>query len=209
MIAIDVVLLPSEQMMNRAIEINQELLRDHERLIVLDKKKCLPHISLCMGCIEESEIPEIKNQLDEIASEFSPFHLHTTDLVAENTPAGKKVSVLQIKNQEDLQRLHETVMKKLWKYLSYDVEMSMLFNPPEVNKETLYWIRNYANNYEDPSLFDPHITVGLGKTGHFQTPISFSASEIALCQLGNYCTCRKVILTSELGLTTHLPTRKR
>ncbi len=198
-IAIDVVLLPSGQMMNRAIEINQELLRDHEHLIVLDKEKCLPHISLCMGCIEESEIPEIKNQLYQIASGFSPFHLQTTDLVAENTPTGKKVSVLEIKNQEDLQRLHETVMKKLWKHLSYDVEVSMLFNPPEVNEETLYWIRNYANNYEDPSLFEPHITVGFGTTGHFQPPISFSASEIALCQLGNYCTCRKVILTSELG----------
>ena len=197
--AIDIVLLPSGQMMNRAIEINQELLREHQHLIVLDKEKCLPHISLCMGCIEESEIPEIKNQLDEIASEFPPFHLQTTDLTAENTPTGKKVSVLQIKNQEDLQRLHETVMKKLWKYLSYDVEVSMLFNPTEVEEETLYWIRNYANNYEDPSLFEPHITVGFGTTGHFQTPFSFSASEIALCQLGNYCTCRKVILTSELG----------
>jgi hypothetical protein len=90
-------------------------------------------------------------------------------------------------------------MKKLWKYLSYDVEISMLFNPREVEEVTLYWISNYANYYEDPSLFHPHITVGFGETCKFQLPIDFTASKIALCHLGNYCTCRKVILSSELG----------
>jgi len=152
-----------------------------------------------MGCIEENNIPGIKYVLDEISTEFSPFHLQAIDLQAEIIPTGKKVSVIQIKNLDNLQKLHETVMKKLWKYLSYDVAASMLFNPPEVEEETLYWIRNYANNYEDPTLFDPHITVGMGETDKFQMPIHFSASEIALCQLGNYCTCRKVILSSELG----------
>jgi len=197
-IAVDVVLLPSDQMMDRAIEINKELITENEDIIALHKEKCLPHISLCMGCIEEDKIPEIKNILDEITSGFSPFRLQAVDLASEMTPTGKKVSVLQITNQDDLQRLHETVMKKLWKYLSYDVEISMLFNPPEVEEATLYWIRNYANYYENPLLFQPHITVGFGETDKFQFPINFTASEIALCQLGNYCTCRKVILSTDL-----------
>ncbi len=192
-IAIDVVLLPSDEMMDQAIEINGELLKENEHKIILDKEKCLPHISLCMGCIEENKIPEIKNVLDEISKQFSPFNLRAIDLTAEIIPTGKKVSGLQVKNQEDLQKLHETVMKKLWKYLSYDVEISLLFNPPEVEEVTLYWISNYANHYHDPSLFNPHITVGFGETGKFQLPIDFTASKIALCQLGNYCTCRKVI----------------
>ena len=70
-IAIDVVLLPSGTMMNRAIEINKELLKKNENKIVLHKEKCLPHISLCMGCINEDKIPEIKNILDKISTEFS------------------------------------------------------------------------------------------------------------------------------------------
>jgi len=59
-IAIDVVLLPSDGMMNRAIEINKVLLKENENKIILHKEKCLPHISLCMGCIEENKIPDIK-----------------------------------------------------------------------------------------------------------------------------------------------------
>jgi 2'-5' RNA ligase len=198
-IAIDVVLLPSGIMMERAIEINKELLKNNEDKIELHKEKCLPHISLCMGCIDEDKIPEIKNILDEISTEFSPFNLQAIDLKAEIIPTGKKVSGLVIKNQDKLQKLHESTMKKLWNYLSYDVEISMLFNPPEIEEVTLYWIRNYACYYYKPSLFYPHITVGFGETDQFQMPVNFTASQIALCQLGNYCTCQKVIFSCNIN----------
>lgn len=55
-IAIDIVLLPPEEIMNKAIEINQQLADDG---IKLNKKDCLPHISLCMGVISEEDLPEI------------------------------------------------------------------------------------------------------------------------------------------------------
>jgi 2'-5' RNA ligase len=197
-IAIDVVLLPSEMMMERAIEINKELLRRNEDKIVLDQEKCLPHISLCMGCIDEDKIPAIRNIIDEIGTAYSPFNLQAIDLKSEIIQTGKKVSAFVIKDQDELQKLHETIMKKLWSYLSYDVEIPMLFNPPEVEEVTLHWIKNYANQYYDPSLFHPHITVGFGETTAFQMPINFTASQIALCQLGNYCTCRKVIISSDI-----------
>jgi len=197
-IAIDVVLLLSEEMMDKAIEINKELLKDFDDEIILDKEKCLPHISLCMGCVDEDMISEIKRVLDEISTEFSKFKLQAVDLKADITPTGKKVSGLCIKNQDKLQKLHEIIMNRLWKYLSYDVEISMLFNPPEVEEATLEWIRDYAKKHDNPLLFDPHITVGFGETDKFILPIEFTASTIALCQLGNYCTCRKVIISSDL-----------
>ena len=38
-IAVDVVLLPSDQMMDRAIEINKELITENEDIIALHKEK--------------------------------------------------------------------------------------------------------------------------------------------------------------------------
>ena len=198
-IAIDVVLLPSIEMMELAIEINKELLKNNEHKIILNKEKCLPHISLCMGCIEEDKIPEINNLLDEISKNFLQFNLEAVKLKADIIPTGKKVSGLHIKNQDNLQKLHENIMKKLWNYLSYDVEISMLFNPHEVEEVTFYWIKNYAKKYYNPSSFHPHITTGFGETNKFQLPIKFTASKIALCQLGNYCTCKKVISSFNLN----------
>jgi len=198
-IAIDVVLLPSEEMMDKIIEINKELLKDNEDKIILDKEKCLPHISLCMGCIEEDKIPEIKEIIDEISKNFSKFSLQATDLKAKIIPTGERVSGLHIKNQEELQKLHEAIMKELWKYLSYDVEISMLFNPSEIEEVILCWMKSYIRTYNGASLFHPHITVGLGETDKFKLPIDFTASRIAVSQLGNYYTCRKVIISSDLG----------
>ena len=47
-IAVDVVLLPSEEMMDKAIEINRELLKRFDNKIILNKENCLPHISLAI-----------------------------------------------------------------------------------------------------------------------------------------------------------------
>jgi len=196
-IAIDVVLLPSEKMMGKAIEINKELIKTNEGKITLDKEKCLPHISLCMGIIEEEDIPEVKKILEEIAAELSSLNLVAENIKADVISTGKKVSGLRIQSNEDLQKLHETVMKRLWKYLSYDVEASMLFNPSEIEDVTFSWIKGYADKYENPLSFHPHVTVGFGETDEFEFPVEFTASRIALCQLGNYCTCRKILAFSD------------
>ncbi len=197
-IAIDVVLLPSEKMMDKAIEINRELLKKHDKKIILDKQKCLPHISLCMGCIDNKDIPEIEKVLKDISSKFSKMSLIIDRLEPETIPTGKIVSGMAIKNTKELQLFHEMVMKRLWNFLSYDVKIPMLFNPPEVEEVTLYWIKDYANKYNNPSSFHPHITAGFGETDEFQFPIQFTASKLAVCQLGNYCTCRKVLFSHNL-----------
>ena len=61
-IAVDVVLLPSETIINRAIEANKQLLKQGIGEIVLNKEHYLPHISLAMGCIDERHITDIDTQ---------------------------------------------------------------------------------------------------------------------------------------------------
>jgi len=58
-IAVDVVLLPSEEVTNQAIEANKGLLKQYADRIILDKENCLPHISLAMGCMDEQDIANI------------------------------------------------------------------------------------------------------------------------------------------------------
>ena len=49
-IAIDIVLIPPRTIMDKAIEINNQFVDDP---IKLNRKNCLPHISLCMGVIKK------------------------------------------------------------------------------------------------------------------------------------------------------------
>ena len=69
--AVDVVLLPDEAMTEEAIEANAELVKKFGKKIVLNKKNCLPHISLAMGCVDEEDIVSVERILRSIAKECS------------------------------------------------------------------------------------------------------------------------------------------
>ncbi len=186
-IAIDVVLLPPENIMDKAIEINSQFADDP---IKLNKENCLPHISLCMGVLEEENLTKIKAIIEEISKQFSKLFLTIDKISAEHV-------CFEVKNNETLQKLHEGIMTKLSPYLSYDATTDMCFSPPFVVEKTLTWINNYRNtSFEE---FYPHITLGISKLENRDLNIDFVASKIVVCQLGNYCTCRKVIISSDLS----------
>lgn len=190
-IAIDVVLLPSQGMMDRAIEANRQLLRGSGDEIVLNKEDCLPHISLAMGCIDQADIDDIGSILQEITGKCAVDRLKVAGIHVGTNSAGKKVSAFQIETAEALQSLHEEVMQKVGPYLSYDVTADMLIGS-EVSESTLLWIRNYPQKSSFRDFF-PHITIGYGEITDFPSPVQFCPSRLALCHLGDHCTCRKVL----------------
>ncbi len=196
-IAVDVVLLPSEEMMDRAIQANRELLKQCADKIVLDKENCLPHISLAMGCIDEKDIADIGKILQIIAEKRSLGRLSSIGIDTGTNSVGEKVSVFQLERTETLQSLHEEVMQTLAPYFSYDVTADMVLSPPMPGESTLLWIKNYAENSSFEKFF-PHITVGYGQINDFSSPIKFPVSKLALCHLGNHCTCRKILASTEL-----------
>ena len=197
-IAVDVVLIPSDQITNMAIEANKELIQNNPDKIVLDREKCLPHISLAMGCIEQRNIAEIEIILQKIAADSPVGFLNIVNVHTHTNITGEKVSVLQIENTDLLQSLHEEVMTSMKPYFSHNVIADMLLNDGTVGESTLQWINNYPaeSGYE---RFFPHITLGYGEIKLESLQVGFKVSKIALCHLGNHCTCRKVLAAA--GLT--------
>ena len=202
-IAVDVVLLPPDEIMEKAIEVNQALIKTFDNKIILNKQDCFPHLSLAMGCIKKDDIAEIDTVLKDIAEKFSPMKLTISNIRAETIPTGEMVSGFEIEKTKDLQLLHETVMNKLSPYFTYNVSLDMIYALPnqQVEVVTTYWIKNYPkeSSFEKFSL---HITIGIGEvegeTCGMKFPIKFSVSKLALCHLGNYCTCREILLLHEL-----------
>jgi hypothetical protein len=64
-------------------------------------------------------------------------------------------------------------------------------------ESTLQWIRDYPENSSFENFF-PHITIGYGQMENISSPIEFTASALALCHLGNHCTCRDVLISIDL-----------
>ena len=196
-IAVDVVLLPSEEVTNQAIEANKVLLKQYADRIVLDKEKCLPHISLAMGCMDERDISNIEKILQSIAEKYNPGQLSVIGINTGTNSLGEKVSAFEVKKTERLLSLHKQVMRRTTPYLSYDVTAEMVIWPPMPCESTLPWIRNYPEKSAFENYF-PHITIGYGQVDDFSFTAEFTASKLALCHLGNHCTCRKVLATIEL-----------
>ncbi|MBN2269912.1 MAG: hypothetical protein JXN61_04815 [Sedimentisphaerales bacterium] len=193
-IAVDVVLLPSETMADKVIEANRRL---PDKRITLSKEGCLPHISLAMGCIEQDNVRQIEGILSEIAEQFAVGRLKIADIHLGANSLGERVSSFEIERTEAIQSLHEQVMQRLKLYLSYDVTADMLLAPP-ISESTLRWIAEFPEKSAYANFF-PHITIGYGEMGFFSVPAEFSVSKLALCRLGNHCTCRKVLSFRVLG----------
>ena len=197
--AVDVVLLPDEGMTDRAIEANTELVERFGKEIVLNKENCLPHISLAMGCVDEKDIGAIEKVLNGIAKEYSLADLRAIGIETTVNSAGEKVSVFEVGRTKQLLSLHEKVVGKLSPYLSYNVTANMVYGE-EIEESTLLWIKNYREKSSFAN-FQPHITIGYGEAENGPFPIKFAASKLALCHLGNHCTCRKILASINLERT--------
>jgi 2'-5' RNA ligase len=196
--AVDVVLLPDEAMTGKAIKANAELVRKFGKKIVLNKKNCLPHISLAMGCINDGDMAAIDKILRSITKGLSLGELTVLGVRVSENSAGEKVSAFEVGKTKELQTLHETVMGRLEPYLCGDVTVEEIYGD-EAAETTLSWIRNYREKSSFANFF-PHITIGYGEPSNLPLfPIKFAASKLALCHLGNHCTCRNQLSFRVLG----------
>jgi mannose-6-phosphate isomerase-like protein (cupin superfamily)/2'-5' RNA ligase len=196
-IAVDVVLLPNEAMTSRAIEINRRLITNGRPEIVLNRQDCLPHISLAMGCIDEADMTAIQNRLESLARKTFVRQLCIVGVIASVNSRGETTSLLDVDRTEELQALHEQIMQEMMPFFRYEVSAAMIYDDV-VTGTTLDWIRTYPQKagYEH---FRPHITIGYGRVpAGLSFPIPFSATRLALCHLGNHCTCRRVLAAVNL-----------
>ncbi|MCH7977567.1 MAG: hypothetical protein IH935_01155 [Acidobacteria bacterium] len=215
-LAVDVVLLPSEAMMDQAIALNRRLPGCSDQGMILNKKDCLPHISLAMGCIAGEAVPLIQTILGKIAQRFPKLDLTATAVRAVTSPAGRTVSSIEIERTAGLQRLHEAVMSKLSPHFSYTVSPEMFFvfladgvadetadatadatANTTIDKAAISWVENFPAQ-SSFTRFSPHITAGFGQTDYRLGPMRFRPASLALCQLGNFCTCRRILAAADL-----------
>ncbi len=196
-IAVDIVLLPDEAMTNRAIEINRRLITSNRPEIVLNHKDCLPHIALAMGCIDETNVTVIRQRLESLARRTSVRQLGAVGVVASVNSRGETTCLLDVEETGELQALHEHVMQEMTPFFRFDVSETMVYDDV-VTGTTLDWIRTYPQK-AGHEHFHPHITIGYGQVPPgLSFPIPFYVTRLALCHLGNHCTCRKVLAAVEL-----------
>ncbi len=181
-LAIDIILLPPENIMDAAIDLNDKLLSNQKT--PLDKKEFLPHISLLMGAIEQSRLDELTTLLQQIAEGTLPLELSAH---FEN----REFSMFMIEPSSALQALHETILKQTKNLVDNDINEDNLFDH-NVDKRWIDYMSDFRTN-SSQEHFDPHITIGRGRLEGFHKSITFETVKIAVGRLGDRCTVRKVL----------------
>jgi 2'-5' RNA ligase len=196
-LAINIVILPPDSVMDLALKWNAKLRENEPANIVLGKSQYLPHISIAMGCIRADQFAQIESTLQTIAAKHRVLEIHMPQIRIVNASSDRQIIAFDVNLSEELNSLHETIVKAFRPLLTQDADESAINDSPPITSATLDWINHYIPRQSFDNFW-PHITVGFGKpTLEFQ-PVSFQGSRLAICHLGNHCTCKTILAETNL-----------
>lgn len=197
-LAVDVVLIPENRILDLSIDINKKLIeRTGDSSIVLGKSACLPHISLAMAGIPSSRTEGIMQELSEAVAGLLPYNAKFRDFASIETSPGFYVSGMDIVRDEKLMEIQERIAGVI---KNYRCEEILPENFSGDTSEITRFSTEYSGSYLEKQTgenFSPHITLGHGDVrelgGIPDDPGSFTCNRLAICHLGNHCTCSGIL----------------
>ncbi len=197
LIAVDIALLPDEELTKRCFDENARLLAQQEGPHRFDSEQCIPHLTLTMGIIRRESLSVLQGRLTEFTRHDAPL-LHARLVSRALVPAnGNSVTEYVIDHTPELDALHGRAHDIMSDLIVDEATLDALLQPPESEPITLEWIKYFRSKHSGDA-YSPHITLGLGALPRDDESLPFHGSSIALCHLGNYCTCRKVLSSVDL-----------
>lgn len=197
-IAIDIAIIPPEEIMDKIIAINKKEAERGNARGPLAKDDFYPHISLAMGTIKEEDFEKVKEIFAKILENQNPLNIELTELDYATKSDGSKTYGMRAKKTNEIQKLHEELMNNLLPYFSFDATLEELYK--KENEDTKP--PSHVNTYHEKSSFenfDPHLTLRCKEVEFNEFPIIFTASTIAICHVGTETTCRKILFQTTLN----------
>lgn len=199
-IAVDIALLLPDTINEMCIAINCS---DKARSFCdLSKADNYPHITLAMGVIDESVLEIIQDKFKQLATAASPLHLEITTVYSQENPDGNSSCGFKIRDNDELLKLHLAMMEALTPYVTNEATQEMYkLDPDEKFAEvSKHWVENYWKNHMGEGKYKPHISLKCGYAKQDDLPISFTVSRLAICHLGNFCSCRTILAETDLNM---------
>ena len=186
-IAVDVALLPANDLQRRLVAINSTLAPPPAGFRF--DSTHLAHLTLAQQFVRHDDIELLSRGIDRTLQGHRPLALTTT-----NVPVGGTASTLGVEPAAPLTDLHRQLMNLLLPFAAGDggVGAFETVGDARVREADVAWVRRFRE-HAAYDRFSPHWTLGVGRV---ETPVgahTFVASQIALLSLGRFCTCRRVL----------------
>ena len=190
LVAVDIAILPPPDVRARAIASSAALPSDGSHGLLLDEDH-RPHLTLMQAFVRAGELEAAFERVDDVLHGQPPLTLNVTG-------SGKNGHTIwmAIERSDEIASLHERIMEAMRGY-ERPGGTAAAFVDGDARAGDVLWVTGYRLK-SSSSAFTPHITLGHGHEAPDIAPFRFVADTVAGCQLGRFCTCRRVIRTWEL-----------
>ena len=193
-VAIDIAILPPPGVAERAVALSAALPSAESQGLLLGPEY-LPHITLTQQFVSRDSLDSVLATVDLVLRDRSSLRLRMT-----GGARGSNSVWMAIERTPALVGLHEELLRATLSFEVQDGNTTAFFGG-DARERDVQWVREYRQS-SSFDRFTPHITLGHAATPPFVEPIHFVATRIAVCHLGRFCTCRRVIRAWEFGPAT-------
>ncbi len=195
-LAINFVLLPPEGLVNKVAIANSKVKQDNPASFSFDETH-FPHVTLYQTFIE-------KNQLEKILATFSlqkfvSIELEVKDLDTSKLDEDESALLLSLvlKKTESIQDLQNKIKNIFSNFFTQEGTQQSFYLNEKVNTQFIDYVKNFDKDNSGEN-YSPHITMGIIKKLdkdelYFKQGDKYLFSEIAIVQIGNFGTARKIL----------------
>lgn len=155
----------------------------------------LPHVSLVQQFVPAADLPAVAAEVGAVLAGAAPL-----TLTAERLASNGITTSLVLGAAPPLTALHTRLMDRLAPFDvtagGADAFVTDDGEPPR--DRDIAWVTRFrtAAAY---AMFEPHVTLGAGVLDEQAPALAFDVSEVAICQLGRFCTCRRTLASWTLS----------
>lgn len=191
LLALDIAILPPPDVSQLAVELSAAIRRDTDDDLRLGGDQ-LPHVTLTQQFVRTEELADALASLDGLLTKTPPLRLRITGEGRINRSLW-----IAIERSDAIVELHANLMATLRPF-EQPVGSAAAFVDGNARPGDIRWVAGYRAQ-SSFGAYTPHITLGHGKDGPPAIPpLVFTATTVAACQLGRFCTCRRVLRAWEL-----------
>lgn len=185
LIAVDLAILPPSDVAARAIHLSAGLPANESQGLLLSAE-CLPHITLTQQFVRTETLDSLNAALDDVLRDRTPLPLRVT-----GGGKGSNAVWMTIERTAPLVTLHETLLRVTEAFEVEDGDAAA-FVGGDARDRDVTWVRQFRRE-SSFDRFTPHITLGHAAEPPIVEPMEFVATTVALCQLGRFCTCQRIL----------------
>lgn len=150
----------------------------------------LPHVTLAQQFVRAADLPAVQDTVGDVLRGAAPLALRGTTL-----RQGTTATALIVDRTPALHDLHRRLIDRLAIHAAPSGDANAFFSNGERARDAdIVWVAHFGANAAGHH-FDPHVTLGIGSVDGAPRPMTCLATDIAVCHLGRFCTCRRVLGT--------------